>query len=26
MLFYGSVIGMPLLMALAGVSVWWRRR
>jgi ABC-type uncharacterized transport system involved in gliding motility auxiliary subunit len=26
MLFYGSVVGLPLLMALAGFSVWWRRR
>ncbi len=25
-LFYGSVVGLPLLMALAGFSVWWRRR
>ena len=26
LLFYGSVVGLPLLMALAGFSVWWRRR
>jgi ABC-type uncharacterized transport system involved in gliding motility auxiliary subunit len=26
MLFYGSVVGLPLLMALAGFAVWWRRR
>lgn len=26
LLFYGSVVGIPLLMILAGISVWWRRR
>jgi ABC-type uncharacterized transport system involved in gliding motility auxiliary subunit len=26
LLFWGSVIGLPVLMLLAGVSVWWRRR
>jgi len=26
LLFYSSVIALPLLMLLAGVSVWWRRR
>jgi ABC-type uncharacterized transport system involved in gliding motility auxiliary subunit len=26
LLFYSSVVGLPLLMALAGFSVWWRRR
>lgn len=26
MLFYSSVIGIPLLIVFAGVSVWWRRR
>jgi ABC-type uncharacterized transport system involved in gliding motility auxiliary subunit len=25
-LFFGSVIGLPLLMMFAGISVWWRRR
>ncbi|MEO8099569.1 MAG: GldG family protein [Acidobacteriota bacterium] len=25
-LFWGSVIGLPVLMMLAGISVWWRRR
>jgi ABC-type uncharacterized transport system involved in gliding motility auxiliary subunit len=26
MVFYGSVIGIPLLILLAGIGVWWRRR
>jgi ABC-type uncharacterized transport system involved in gliding motility auxiliary subunit len=26
LLFWGSVVGLPVLMTLAGVSVWWRRR
>ena len=26
LLFYGSVVFLPLLMAIAGFSVWWRRR
>jgi ABC-type uncharacterized transport system involved in gliding motility auxiliary subunit len=26
MLFYESVIGLPLLVVIAGVGVWWRRR
>jgi ABC-type uncharacterized transport system involved in gliding motility auxiliary subunit len=26
LMFFGSVIGIPLLMFLAGFSVWWRRR
>ncbi len=24
--FYSSVIGLPLLVILAGLGVWWRRR
>jgi ABC-type uncharacterized transport system involved in gliding motility auxiliary subunit len=26
MLFYSSVLGIPLLVVIAGVGVWWRRR
>jgi ABC-type uncharacterized transport system involved in gliding motility auxiliary subunit len=26
LVFYGSVIGIPLLILIAGVGVWWRRR
>jgi ABC-type uncharacterized transport system involved in gliding motility auxiliary subunit len=26
MLFYSSVVGLPLLIVIAGVGVWWRRR
>jgi len=26
MMFYASVLGFPLLIVLAGVSVWWKRR
>jgi ABC-type uncharacterized transport system involved in gliding motility auxiliary subunit len=26
MLFYESVVGLPLLIVVAGVGVWWRRR
>lgn len=26
MLFYSSVVGLPLLIVVAGVGVWWRRR
>ncbi|MEI9812345.1 MAG: GldG family protein [Acidobacteriota bacterium] len=26
LMFFGSVIGIPALMFLAGLSVWWRRR
>jgi len=26
LMFFGSVIGIPALMFLAGFSVWWRRR
>jgi ABC-type uncharacterized transport system involved in gliding motility auxiliary subunit len=26
LMFFGSVIGLPALMLLAGISVWWRRR
>jgi ABC-type uncharacterized transport system involved in gliding motility auxiliary subunit len=26
LMFFGSVVGIPLLMFLAGFSVWWRRR
>jgi len=26
LVFYGSVIGIPLLILIAGIGVWWRRR
>jgi hypothetical protein len=26
MMFYTSVIGFPLLIVLAGVGMWWKRR
>jgi len=25
-IFYSSVIGIPLIIIAAGLSVWWRRR
>jgi len=26
LMFYESVIGIPLLVVVTGLSVWWRRR